>query len=288
MLPGIIDERRANAVPGWHTRVVPNKYPALFCDMEQAILSHGIYTTATGRGCHEVVIEAPRHDADLTTASDEEAAAVLASYRERYHAHMHHPNIRFVVVFRNHGATAGASLRHPHSQIIATSMVPPAVAARQAWARRQYEATGRCVVCEVLSFETDRRERIVLEGAHFLVFVPFAAAGPYELCLVPKRHQASFSDIHEEEQAEMACLLRHVLSMLKRTLHDPPYNYVIESALKDEAEAPHLHWYLRVLPNLTRTGGFELASGLTINPSIPEEDAATLRNADPPSNEACL
>jgi UDPglucose--hexose-1-phosphate uridylyltransferase len=285
MLPDIVEERRAGQSPGWRTRVVPNKFPALFCDTTHEHRSRGIYTIATGRGCHEVVIETPRHDADLTTLSDEEAAAVIEAYRERYLAHMQHPNIRCVVVFRNRGERAGASLRHPHSQIIATSMVPPAIEARQTWARQQYEDTGRCALCEILSFEADRRERLVIEGDHFLAIVPFAAAGPCELRLVPKRHQASFSEIREDEQAELARLLRRILLRLERVLDDPSYNYAIESASKDETgsksnpSAPHLHWYLRILPNLVRPGGFELASGLAVNPSVPEADAERLRNA---------
>lgn len=279
MLMEIVAEVPANGAPAWHTRVVPNKYPALFCDAKHEERSRGIYTTTTGRGCHEVVIETPRHDADLTAVSEEGAAAVIAAYRVRYRAHMQHPDIQSVVIFRNHGERAGASLRHPHSQVIATSMVLPAMETRQTWGRRQYEDTGRCVLCEILSFEADQGDRLVLEGDHFLAFVPFAAAGPYELWLVPKRHQASFTDISEDEQAELARLLRHALSRLKRALNDPPYNYVIESASKDEAGAPYLHWYLRVLPNLVRPAGFEHASGFTVNPSVPEEDAARLRDA---------
>lgn len=288
MLPRIVEERRTGEAPGWRTRVVPNKFPALFCDTEHEERSQGIYTTATGRGCHEVVIETPRHDAELRAMSDEGVAAVIAACRARYRAHMHHPDIRSVFVFHNHGERAGASLRHPHSQIIATSMVPPRVAERQAWARRQHETTGRCAVCDVLSFEAERGERVVLEGDHFLAFVPFAAAGPGELRLAPKRHRASFADISEDEQRELARLLRRALLGLKRAFGDPPYNHMIVSATKEEAQAPHLHWYLRILPNLVRPAGFEHASGLTVNSSIPEEDAAVLRNAVEVSEEPRL
>jgi UDPglucose--hexose-1-phosphate uridylyltransferase len=285
LLAAILEEQPAAAPPGWRTRVVPNKYPAVSCDETPALRPHGPYTIATGRGCHEVVIETPRHDADLTALSVEEVAAVLTAYRARYRLHVGHPDIRYVTVFRNRGAEAGASLRHPHAQLIATSLVPPGVEARVDWGRRQHEARGRCVVCEALAFEARRGERLVLEGEHILAFVPFAARAPAELWLVPKRHRASFGGIGEAELAELARLLRRGLRRLERALGAPPYNYVIESAPKGEEEAPYLHWYLRIVPSMGRTGGFELASDLSINPSIPERDAAVLRGVDEPPRD---
>jgi UDPglucose--hexose-1-phosphate uridylyltransferase len=287
LLPGIVAERPAEDVPGWRTRVVPNKFPALGRDGRLGTQAQGIYTMAAARGRHEVVIETPCHNADLALMSRQAVAAVIATYRQRYDELMRQSDIRSVVVFRNYGRAAGASLRHPHSQIIALAMVPPGIEAREAWGRRQYDATGACVCCEIVAFELEDRRRLVLESDRFVAFVPFAAASPFELWLVPKRHQASFAEIGEDEQADLANLLGCALRRLRCALADPPYNTVIETASKDDAGAPHLHWYLRIVPNLVTPGGFELGSGLTINPSVPEDDAATLRSVAARSDQPC-
>jgi UDPglucose--hexose-1-phosphate uridylyltransferase len=183
-------------------------------------------------------------------------------------------------MFRNYGPTSGASLAHPHTQLVALAMTPPYVRSRDAWARAWQQDHGRCVICDELDLEQKGARRIVAETELFIALVPFAATCPFELWLVPKRHQASFAEIRQRELSDIGPLLRKMLRRLKSLFGDPAYNFVVESAGKSGIGRPDLHWRLRIAPSLTTPGGFELAAGVPINPSNPEDDAKALRSAD--------
>jgi UDPglucose--hexose-1-phosphate uridylyltransferase len=189
------------------------------------------------------------------------------------------PHIQSVILFRNHGATSGASLVHPHAQVIALDMTPPGLQSRADWAQARYRDRGRCIVCDELEFEQRNGRRVVAETDHFIALVPFAATCPFELRLIPKRHQASFAQIRPVELIEFGSLLRDELRRLEAVLDDPPYNFVVDSAGKSDIGRPDQHWRLRIAPSLVTSGGFELAAGMAINPSNPEDDAEALRNA---------
>lgn len=190
---------------------------------------------------------------------------------------MARPGIEGVVVFRNHGRRAGASLAHPHSQIVATGITPPRFATLAAWARSVYARHGRCVLCHEVELETADGRRIVEATERFLVFVPFAAVSPFEQWIVPKRHQASFGQSDDLELEEFSQVLQRTLYRLKVTLADPAYRFVIESGMAADADVLCSHWRLRIVPDLAHAGGFELGAGLPINPSLPENDAERLR-----------
>lgn len=278
-LPGILDEVADGEAPGWAVRVVPNKYPALHPDAAALQPAPPGGVAVAGYGRHEVVIESPRHDADLTSLSDGGVAAALAAYQRRFVWLSEQPRIRSVILFRNHGPTSGASLVHPHAQLIALAMTPPDLAAQAETARAWHAQHGRCVLCEDLAAERADGRRVIAETALFTALVPFAAACPFEVWLVPKRHQASFAEMEPGELGEFGRLLRNVLCRLKSALGDPSYNFAFESAGPAEAGEPHLHWRLRIAPDLAKPGGFELATGMSINPSSPEDDAHLLRGA---------
>jgi len=276
-LPGILAETKAAGAPGWAVRAVPNKYPALQAQAEPPHVAD--HVAQAGFGIHEVIIESPRHDAELDTLSADERLAVITAYRDRCQVLFAAPRIETVVLFRNHGPSAGASLLHPHAQAIALSMVPPRLAALSAWGKHYYAEHGICAMCEELQGETRHRERIVEETERYLALVPFAAEHPYEIWIVPLDHHASFIDIEDEALAEFGELLARCLRRLKKVLAGPPYNFVIDSAPKHAFGAAHFHWRLRLVPDVAIWGGFELGGGLPINPSSPEDDAAALRAA---------
>jgi UDPglucose--hexose-1-phosphate uridylyltransferase len=186
-----------------------------------------------------------------------------------------------VIAFRNRGKIAGASLPHPHSQLIALGTIAPLVQARQAAMLSYYRKENRCVLCDILTHERDTGSRVVNENDAFLTIVPFAAHTPCEMWLVPKHHQANFGDLSDNEVELLATTLRDALARLSTALHDPPYNYVIDSAAKGVSRIAALHWRLRILPQVTVPAGFEFGSGLPINPSLLEEDAAMLRSFRP-------
>jgi UDPglucose--hexose-1-phosphate uridylyltransferase len=279
-LPGIIAETKAAGVPGWSVRVVPNKFPAVLMRQDAKALNDADHRARPGRGAHEVIIESPWHDADLAGMTAGELATIAAVYRARSRALLAQDGIETAILFHNHGRGAGASLAHTHAQIVALDFVPPRVAAVNDWGKRYYGEHGRCALCDELASELKIGKRIVDENGQFVVLVPFAAEHPFELWIVPKRHQASFTALGDDELPAFAALLGRSLARLKAVLDDPPYNFAIDSAPKRESAAPHLHWRLRIAPEVAIWGGFELGAGLPINPSSPEDDAQRLREAD--------
>jgi UDPglucose--hexose-1-phosphate uridylyltransferase len=256
---------------------VANKFPIV---SSQSPRDHGpFFQAADVRGHQEVIVESPRHDAALETMSEEEVLAVLLSYLARHKALMAEDAIQAVSIFRNRGSVAGASLQHPHSQIVALETCPPLIRKRQAVMASYYLEEKRCVVCDLIARELRDGSRAVSENSAFVTVVPFAASAPYEMWILPRAHYASFGETDEGTATLLAAALRSALAPLVEALGGPPYNLVIDTATKDALGAPHVHWLLRIVPQLTVPGGFELSSGLSINPHLPEEDAAFLRKA---------
>ena len=278
MLPNVITELR-DEIGAWVVKVVPNKFPALCPGGNLARTIQGIYLTMQGHGRHEVVIESPHHSKQIGTMSQREIVNVVEMYHKRYVELMAEQKIMMITIFRNHGERAGTSLRHPHSQIIATGMVPHHVRWREEEAQHYYDEWGRCVYCDILEQELRDRIRIVYENDSFAAFVPFAAEVPFEIWIMPCDHQADFGAITDRQKSDLAAALKNVLGGLYGKLGDPDYNYIINTSVRYRSGEPQLHWYLQIRPRLTTTAGFEIGSGISINTTIPEEDAEFLRTA---------
>jgi len=231
-----------------------------------------------GHGRHEVVIESPLHNRQIGTMSGEEVGAVIEMYHKRYVDLMAEEEHMMITIFRNHGERAGTSLVHPHSQIIATGMVPHHVRWREEEAQHYFDDWGSCVFCDTMRQEERERLRIVHENASFISFVPFAAEVPFEVWIMPLTHRADFAEISDPEKKDLAAALGYVLGRLGAKLDDPDYNYIINTSVRYRSGEPQLHWYLQIRPRLMTAAGFEIGSGISINPSIPEEDAAFLRS----------
>lgn len=275
MLPPVILE--LNGGSGWRTRVVPNKFPALVPEGELERHGRGIYVAMGAYGLHEVVIETRLHNRDLGAMSRDEANAVVETYHRRYRDLMARHENAMTILFRNHGARAGTSLIHPHSQIITLGVVPHYVRWREEEAQHYFDEWGRCVFCDILKEEIGSGGRVVMENESFAAFVPFAAEVPFETWIMPREHKADFGDLSDREKEDLASALRDVLGRLRNKLGDPDYNYVVNTSARYRAGEPQLHWYVQIRPRLTERAGFEIGSGMSINPSIPEEDAAFLR-----------
>jgi UDPglucose--hexose-1-phosphate uridylyltransferase len=257
----------------WQTRVVPNKYPALTPDKHICRSSEGIYLSMPGYGRHEVIVESPDHHQNIATMPQEAVEILIETYHRRYIELMQVHENMMAIIFRNHGQQAGASLEHPHSQIIVTGMVPQNRRWREEEAQRYFDKWGQCVYCDILEFELQNSRRVVQENQSFLAFVPFAAEVPFETWIMPKNHQADFGSISDQEKSDFALILKNVLANLYEKLNDPDYNYAINTAARYKAEEPQVHWYCQIQPRLTTDAGFELGSGIRINPSLPEVDA---------------
>lgn len=277
MLPAVIDEL-ASDDDGWLTRVVPNKFPALTPNADSSAETAGLYQTMPAFGVHEVVIETPYHNRDLPMLPAEHIEQVLKTYLRRNRCiREQHPEITAVIIFRNHGPASGTSLIHPHSQIIATAVVPKYIRDKEAVARTYFNRYSRCLLCDIIESQRQENIRCIYENSAFTAFIPFAAEVPFEIWIAPKRHHADFAQISEQETSDLADMLKNILSALCDRLNDPDYNYIIHSCSAPHCKSAALHWYLQIRPRTVTPAGFEIGSGVYINPSLPEDNAAVLK-----------
>ncbi len=262
---------------GWKVRVAPNKFPALTSVGERQRFVQGIRRTVTGVGIHEVIVETPDHSKTTALLSDREVETIVQTYLHRFKAASADPRVEQVTVFKNHGEQAGTSLEHPHSQLIATPVITAQLRDRLIYSLRHFDEFGECIFCRVLNVESKEGTRLIHETEHFVAFIPFAALTPFSIMIMPRRHSACFSEMNDAEAADLARILRRVLAKVHQGLDDPDFNYVIRTAPTEYIGVKYYHWYVSVIPRLTRMAGFELGSGMFINVSLPEENASFLR-----------
>jgi UDPglucose--hexose-1-phosphate uridylyltransferase len=274
------DPGREKNAPGWWVRVVPNKFPALQIEGSLNRQGEGMYDKMSGVGAHEVVIETADHAKDFPDLLDKHAEDVIWAFRDRIMDLKKDPRFEYILVFKNKGAAAGASLTHPHSQLIATPVVPKHVRESVNGAKNYYEYKERCVFCDMIKQEMTTGTRIIAENDDFLAFVPFAARFPFEVWIIPKVHDSDFEDVQKHEVVNLTRLLQNVLRRMKNVLDNPPYNFIILNSPLRESKLAHYHWHLEIMPKLTKVAGFEWGSGFYINPTPPEEAAKFLREAD--------
>ncbi|MFY9447617.1 MAG: DUF4931 domain-containing protein [Dethiobacteria bacterium] len=268
--------------PGWRVRVVPNMFPAVRAgdgSAGEARPGEGaFFYREPGCGVHEVLIETTAHNRHPGSISREQMRLVVDSYYRRYQALSGNQTLRFIMIFRNHGREAGASIEHPHSQLIALPFIPGQVRMELEGAHEYYLNRRECPYCRLLEEERRSGIRMVAENSFFSAYMPFASRYPFETWLLPRRHQSSFLDMEEKEREALAALLNEVLGRLSLVLDDPPYNFYLHSAPLRLAALPHYHWHLELIPKLTATAAFEMGAGVFINVVVPEEAAAFLRN----------
>jgi len=286
MTPPEIEAHRetgtARNTPGWFTRVVPNKFPALRIEGNLDRLGVGVYDRTNGIGAHEVIIETPHHHKELSDLTPEEIYHVLSSYRSRSIDLSKDSRFKYMLIFKNYGQSAGASLEHPHSQLIALPFIPKRVSQELKGAERYYEYRDRCGFCDMVQQELEDKERIVCENTAFIAFAPFVSRFPFECWLLPKDHAADFRELDGNKLLQLAQLVREVLARIKKTLKDPSYNLILHTA---PVENVHLysglyHWHIEIMPRLTQVMGFEWGTGFYINPTSPEDAARYLKEAE--------
>lgn len=266
--------------PGWNVRVVPNKFPALQIEGTLDRRGEGLYDKMNGVGAHEVVIEGPDPTVQLADMPVEQIQRVLVAWKERMLDLQKDKRFRYVLIFKNHGARAGATLDHPHSQIIATPIIPKMVQEELDGARHYFELKERCVFTDIIDQETSdgNGRRVVSTTEQFIALEPFAPRFPFETWILPREHRSSYQTITDPaEFLDLARLLKDTLQRLNAALDSPPYNFVLHTAPLGEADLPYYHWHLEIMPKLTRVAGFEIGSGFYINPTPPEDAAQYLR-----------
>ncbi len=265
--------------PGWIVRVVPNKFPALMIEGGINREGLGIYDRMNGVGAHEVIIEGTSHDKTLSDFSDDEVESVIWAYRDRIIDLKNDKRFKYIMIFKNHGEAAGASLEHTHSQLIALPIVPRYVTEEMNGAKDYYSYKERCIYCDIVRQERNDRTRVVFENDDYLVICPFAPKFPFETWIIPKTHHTHFEDGQVKEYKNLARALRITLKKLAIALNYPPYNFIIHNTpIITEKNIPYYHWHIEIMPSLTKVAGFEWGSGFYINPTPPENAAQHLRD----------
>ena len=262
---------------GWHLRVVNNKFPALVLQGEPDRAGEGIFDKMNGIGTHEVIIENPDHQDTLASISVDDFVTVLTAYQERIKTLAQDPRFRYVLIFKNQGRAAGASLEHSHSQLIGLPIVPELVMEELNGSKFYYNWKERCVFCDMIRQETQQKKRLVLENDEFVALCPFAPRSPFEVWILPKTHFSSFVDLREESYRLLAEIFSETLKRLEKSLGKAPYNFILHTAPIREPEIPYYHWHFEIMPKLTLMAGFEWGSGFFINPTPPEDAAQFLK-----------
>jgi len=270
--------------PGWSVRVVPNKFPALTRGEPPQRLVQGLFESMDGVGVHEVIIETPEHEREWSDLSLMHLRDVLWTCQQRVRSIETESQYQYIQVFKNKGKEAGASLSHPHSQIVATPIIPKRVK-EEIWSSdRYFRRAKECLLCRTYQEETKARERIVRVNSHFAVIAPFASRSPFEMRIHPLRHTPFFSQVSDEELLALADILLAVLGKLKAILSDPPFNVILHQGpppglgRKTWANILNIfHWHLEIIPVLTRLAGFEWGTGFYINPVSPESATSYLK-----------
>jgi len=264
--------------PGWTLRVMPNKFPALqiYGDLNKAGV--GIFDMMNGIGAHEVIVETPDHMLSLSTMPLKALEDVLWAYYLRLTDLRKDRRFKYVLIFKNEGDAAGASLEHSHTQIIALPIIPMLVKEETDSAKHYYDLKERCIFCDVIYQEIEFRKRIIYENSQYVALAPFAPRAPFETWILPKRHESNFQPPNKNFSS-LAEILQVILRQMDKILEVPPYNFIIHTSPFQDEINDYYHWHIEILPKLTKIAGFEWGSGFFINPTPPEESAKFMREA---------
>lgn len=266
--------------PGWKIRVVPNKFPILARGAELRWVNKGFFQSISGFGYHEVIIESTYHFKTISDMETGEIERIFFTYQERLKDLKRDERIKYVVIFKNHGEEAGASISHPHSQLVALPLVPPDVENRIQNLRKFYINKEKCALCFIIEEEVKSGERVIAENKGFVAFAPFASRFPFELLLVPKVHSSSFVSLSKDERILLAKIYRDVIRRMDFVLEHPCYNVILHIPPFYGNHEEYYHWYIQIIPQLTRVAGFEVGSGIIVNVISPEQAADFLRRAE--------
>jgi len=282
--PEILAYRNGNGgerdKPGWTVRVVPNKYPALGIEGGLDRRADGMFDKMNGIGAHEVIIESPEHAQTLASMPEKRIEDVLWAFRDRIVDLKRDRRFKYILIFKNHGEAAGATLEHSHCQLIALPIVPSRVAEELQGARRYYELKERCIFCDIIHQESGDESRVVAENAGFLTVSPYAPRFPFETCILPKKHESAFENANSVDFADLAKMIKLVIGKMDAVLERPAYNMVLHTEpMSGPDSADYFHWHVELMPKLTKVAGFEWGTGFYINPTSPEEAARYLREA---------
>lgn len=276
-ITAIRDPHTQPNTPGWQVRVVSNKFPALQIEGDLDRRGIGIYDISNGVGAHEVIIESPYHHKDIPDLLNEEIENIISICCRRALDLIKDARFKYIMIFKNYGPSAGASLEHPHTQIIALPMVPKNVLEEIHGAQAYFDYRERCIFCDILRQEVQDKERIILENKYFLSFCPFVSRFPFEVWIAPRKHNGYFCHMPREEIPSLASILKETIAKLKKIFPNMAYNFIIHSTPIDGEEKEGYHWHIEFMPKLTRVAGFEWGTGFYVVSTPPELAAKYLK-----------
>lgn len=268
-------------IPGfpekWTTVSIPNKYPAFIPHPHLDKKTEGkFYQKMNAVGFHEVVVTRD-HEKSLGQLRIEEVKEVFDVYQERYLELKKEKFVNYISIFHNHGREAGASIAHPHSQIITTPLIDVDLKNALFNAQTYFRNNGKCLYCQLNEWERKVKERIVFENEGFLVLCPFASKAAFEVIISPKRHLCCFEDITDKEKWQLAEAFKMALNKIYKGLSDPAYNFYLHTAPCGEERADYYHWHWTILPKTATWAGFEIGTRMEISTIEPEKAADYLR-----------
>jgi len=281
LTPPEVDADRPKSTPvdtaGWLTRTVPNKYPALEDKPSLGKSREGLFEMMDGIGRHEVIIESPDHSKQLADLDVEQIKKVIQAYTRRSIELSKDERFKYILIFKNYGMAAGASLEHSHSQLISLPITPRRVMEELECAQEYYDSKKSCVFCDIAKQESQSRERMVYENEDFIVLCPFASRFPFEILIMPKKHQDHFVNITEAQIDSFAVVVKETLTKIKKVLKNPAYNFIIHTNSFNGEGGQYYHWHVEIIPTLSKTAGFEWGTGFYINLTSPEVASKYLR-----------
>ncbi len=262
----------------WSLRVFPNKYPAFYRGGIPRSLSEGPYFAMTGTGYHEVIVTKDhfKHLPDLEIL---EIAEVFDAFQDRYIELMKRKSVNFITIFHNYGKEAGASISHPHSQLIAIPVISPYIKQELFGAKLYKKSNRKCVYCLIGEYESEYKKRVVFENDSFIAFCPFSSRSAFEVWVMPKKHNPYFERITDDDKIKLAEVFKNALLSIKNTVGNPPYNFYIHTSPCDGKDYHHYHWHIEILPHTSTWAGFELETGIEISMIQPEVAAEALRKS---------
>ncbi len=261
----------------WTLRVFPNKFPAFVSSTRIKHYEEGPYFSMDGYGYHEVIVTRD-HYRQLALMEVMEIAEVFDAFQERYIALMSRKNVNFISIFHNHGKEAGASIAHPHSQLMAIPVVSPYMRLELDGAEIYRRSNRQCVYCVMSEWEQKCGKRIVYQNEDFIAFCPFASRAAFEIWVMPKKHEPYFERLSNEGKVKLAEVFKKAINSVYKALNDPPYNFYIHTSPCDGKDYPHFHWHIEILPKTATWAGFELQTGIEISTIQPEKAAEYLRD----------
>ena len=265
--------------PGWQCRVVPNKFPALRIEGELEKHGEGIFDVSNGIGAHEVLIETPDPKKQLADLPVEEIEGILRLYINRRNSLAKDPRFKYIMIFKNYGESAGTSIEHAHSQIIALPMIPINVREELEGAKEYYQYRGRNIFVDLMQQEYQDKDRIVTENDDFVCFCPFVPRYSFESWILPKKEDSRFNKLSDGERRNLASILKDILTRIKTCLSDPSYNFYLHIAPVDYEHEESFLWHIEIVPKLTHVAGFEWNTGFYVVNTPPEKAAELLRKA---------